>query len=121
MRSSFNYLYETSALDVLEVDDIGNTCIQASNDLGQNWILQIKTKLGFSYIIEYGPYYYNKITEYLNSSFQRIEYSEYKLQKKIDKFLNEPRRIITQVKFIDEDEALESIQSVVEVMNESYQ
>lgn len=120
MRSSFNYLYMTEAQDVLDIEDIGNVCIQANNDVGQNWILYIKTSLGFSYIIEYGPFQYNKNTEYLNSTFQRIEYSEYKLEKKIDKFLNEPRRMITQVQFIDEDEAFELIKNVVEVMNESY-
>lgn len=121
MRSSFNYFYTTMAEDCLDVEDIGNVCIQASNDAGQNWILLIKTRLGFSYILEYGPFYYTKITEYLNHTFQRIEYSEYKLEKKIDKFLNEPRRLITQVQFKDEDEALELMTSVVEVMNESYQ
>lgn len=121
MRSSFNYFYTTTAEDCLDVEDIGNVCIQASNDAGQNWILLIKTKLGFSYILEYGPFHYGKITEYLNHTFQRIEYSEYKLEKKIDKFLNEPRRLITQVQFKDEDEALELMTNVVEVMNESYQ
>lgn len=120
MRSSFNYMYETEAQDVLDIEDIGNVCLQASNDAGQNWILWIKTSLGFTYFIEYGPFNYNRNTEYLNSNFQRIEYSEYKIEKKIDKFLNEPRRLITQVNFIDEDEAFELIKNVVEVMNESY-
>ena len=51
MRSSFNYFYTTTAEDCLDVEDIGNVCLQASNDAGQNWILLIKTKLGFSYIL----------------------------------------------------------------------
>ena len=121
MRSSFNYFYTTTAEDCIDIEDIGNVCIQASNDTGQNWILLIRTKLGFSYILEYGPFFYGKITEYLSHTFQRIEYSEYKLEKKINKFLNEPKRVITQVQIRDEEEALELMTNVVEVMNESYQ
>jgi len=34
MRSSFNYMYMTEAQDVLNIEDIGNVCIQASNDAG---------------------------------------------------------------------------------------
>lgn len=120
MKSSFNYSYKATAEDCIDIPDVGNVCLQASNDVGQNWVLLIKTKLGFSYIMEYGPFYYDRITEYLNHTFQRIEYSEYKLEKKIDKFLNEPRRLITQVQFKDIDETLDLMTNVVEVMNESY-
>lgn len=121
MKNSFEYLYLTQSNDSIEIEDIGNCAILANNDMGQTWVFIIKTLLGFSYIIEYGPYYNYKLTDYLNSSFQKIEYSEFKIKKKIDKFLNDPRRMITQVQLIDEDEALNKIDNVAEVFNESYQ
>lgn len=122
MKQSFNYLYIQSSQDTIEIEDIGNIIIEANNDLGQSWLLWISTLLGFSYIIEYGPYsQVGKFSEYVNSNFQRIEYSEYKLEKKIDKFLNEPKRFITQVSFIDEHEARQKIKNMVEVFDEAHQ
>lgn len=122
MKQVFNYMYTQSSMDELEVEDIGNVIIEANNDLGQFWLIWISTQFGYCYIVEYGPYYKNnKQTDYLYQKFEKIEYSEYKLEKKIDKFLNDPKRFITQVDFIDEDTARNIICSVVETRDESYQ
>lgn len=119
MRYRVNYLYETTSNDSIDIEDIGNVCLLVNNDLGQNWVLLIKTILGITYILEYGPFYYHKNSDYVYSCFQKIDYSEYKLKKRIDKFINDPKRVITQVQFIDEDEARLLIKSVVEVFDAS--
>ena len=119
MRYRVNYLYETTSHDSVDIEDVGNVCLLVNNDLGQTWILLIKTILGITYILEYGPFYYHKNSDYVYSCFQKIDYSEYKLAKRIEKFINDPKRVITQVQFIDEDEARLLIKSVVEVLDES--
>ena len=114
-------MYLQSSNDSVSVEDIGNCALQAYNDLGDSWILIVYTSLGFSYIIEYGPIKNNQSTDYLFSRFDKIEYSEYKLEKRIDKFLNDPKRMITQVIECDIEDALLLVRNVAEVFNEARQ
>lgn len=121
MRKHFNYLYQIQSCSDITLDDIGNICMQASNDRGDSWILLIRTSLGFCYLVEYGPFSLDEHQEnYVYSRYEKFEYSEYKLEKKIDKFLNDSKKIITQVEIIDEDEARQNIKNVMEVLYESY-
>lgn len=115
-------MYLQSSYDSFSVEDIGNCSLRAYNDLGQSWLLVIQTILGFSYILEYGPLNNNgEIPNYLFSRFDKIEYSEYKLEKRIDKFLNDPKRLITQVEEYDLNEALLLMRNAAEVFNEACQ
>ena len=123
MKSSFNYCNEVVSHDTFEILDIGNVALQALNDHGQGWILFIKTNLGYSYILEYGPYNVdsNKSIQYIQSLFQCAEYSEYRLSRIIDKFLNDGKRQISQVIEINEDEVRNIIKNLIEVFDEAYQ
>ena len=58
----------------------------------------IKTIMGITKIIEYGPYNIDLGLQHEDSvvySYKKIDYSEYKINNIIDKFLNNPKRCIT--------------------------
>ena len=115
-------MYTQSSADTFTIEDVGNVCLVARNDSGDIWILVIKTLLGFCYILEYGPLNHNPLSQnYLISKFNKLQYSEYKLTKRIDNFLNDPKRMITQVDECNEEEAFSYMKSVVEVFHEAYQ
>lgn len=103
---TFDYLERVVVDGQLEVDDIGQCAILGRNDLGEEWYLFIKTELGWTEIIEWGPVIpdFDLLPATVNISYNRIEWSSYKIEKTIDKFLNNPKRGITQAQLTDVNE-----------------
>ena len=52
---TFDYMERVVVDGQLEVEDIGQCVIQANNDIGEEFYLIIKTDLGWTEILEYGP------------------------------------------------------------------
>ena len=122
MRQRFNYSYvQTSSADI-QIEDTGNVILRGINLMQQYWILYIKTYLGYTSVFEYGPYIKtNQPLYYSSQTFQKFQYSEHKIHTIIDKFINNPKRMIIQVEEISEEEARDDIQPIMEVFDESYQ
>lgn len=122
MRRNYNYSYvQTSSADI-QIEDTGNVILLGINLMQQQWILYIKTYLGYTSVFEYGPFVNdNQPLYYSSATFQKFQYSEHKLDTIIDKFINNPRRMIIQVKEISDEEARDDIQPILEVFDESYQ
>ena len=122
MRRNYNYFYvQTSSADI-QIEDTGNVILRGINLMQQYWILYIKTYLGYTSVFEYGPYVKNSQPLYYSqSSFQKFQYSEHKIDRIIDKFINNPKRMIIQVEEISDDIARDDIQPILEVFDESYQ
>lgn len=105
---NFEYFTVKTVMADIEIDAIGNCAIEANNDNGEFYYLVIRTNDGSSQVFEYGPTAHIGILEKsVNCSFQRINYSESKIQKIIKGFLNDPYRNITQARELDIKEALE--------------
>ena len=51
----FEYSCTITATRFLEVENIGELCLRASNDVGFQCLLLIHTELGTTKIVEYGP------------------------------------------------------------------
>lgn len=100
---TFEYLQRVVVDGELDVENIGQCVIQANNDLGEEFYLIIKTVMGWSEILEYGPCLPDMelLSANYNISYSRIEYNQGKLERVIDKFLNNPKRMITQAKVVD--------------------
>ena len=100
---TFDYLQRVVIDGQLEVADIGQCVIQANNDLSEEYYLIIKTELGWTEILEYGPCLPD--IELLQVNYQikysRFEYNQTKIERTIDKFLNDPKRSITQAQIVD--------------------
>lgn len=112
MRKTFDYLYQENPLDSIEVEDIGNCVIQAFNDMGYEWYLIIETSLGDSYIQEFGPFFpdiENYFPKGFKYNFYKLQYKESKLSKIIENFINDPKKLITQVLCIEEEIAYKKL------------
>ena len=100
---TFEYMQRVVVEANLEVDNVGDCVLQANNDFGNEYYLLIKTELGWSEVLEYGPCMpdIQLLPLDYNISYSRFEYNQGKLERIIDKFLNNPKRLITQARVTD--------------------
>lgn len=86
----FEYLAVVTVGAQLEVSDIGECAILARDDRGAEYYLIVTTKLGLTEIIEYGPCVpdVKLLPKSVVYKYTRINFSEYRIEKIIDKFLN---------------------------------
>lgn len=99
----FEYLQRITVEGQLDVDNIGDCTLLARNDFGEEFYLIIKTELGWTEVIEWGPVApdIGLLPTTVSITYNRFEYNEYRLEKLIDKFLNNPKRGITQAQITD--------------------
>ena len=109
----FEYLHRITVEAELDVDDIGQCCIRGRNDLGEEFYLIIRTDLGFTEQITYGLVVPDLEILPFNVSMQysRYEYSQSKIERQIDKFLNDPKKLITQADVIEYEEIVDPIKT----------
>ena len=110
----FEYLATKQYLDAIDIEDIGNVCLNALNDFGDEYFLSIQTHLGWTEIKEFGPCVVdsNVVNNYFNLLYNRYEYNESKIIKTIEKFINNDKRNITQIFFIDREVLLDRLKNV---------
>ena len=110
----FDYMRTVQSLDIIDIADIGNTCINAFNDEGEEWFLTINTYQGWTETVEFGPLVteQDKIRPYFSYNRYSYEYNEKKLERAIDKFINNPSRRITQVFEVEKDEAKSRLDAI---------
>lgn len=117
----FKYFYITEASDAIDIENLGNCFIEAYNDFGARFYLWIQTDLGFTKILEAGPYAEVNIpTKTANISYTQIEYSDSKITKRIETFLNSSKYMIRQaINKQDEytlEEKISKLYNIVEYM-----
>lgn len=114
------YFHMVTAMDSIEIEDVGQCAIEACNDSGAFYYLIIKTRDGFSDILEYGPIVLDVkiLPKSVICNYTHIEYDQKKIVKIIDTFLNNPKRNITQAREIDKEEALNNCRSLIGYMKE---
>lgn len=100
---TFDYLQRVVVEGQLDVEDIGQCVLLGRNDLGEEHYLLIKTEMGFSEVIEYGPSVPDlKLLPYaVTLKYNRFEFNQGKLEKIINKFLNDPKKGISQAEVTD--------------------
>lgn len=100
---TFDYLERVIVEGQLDVENIGQCIIEGNNDIGEFWYLFIKTELGWSEIIDYGPHLpdFDLLHPNFQIKYSRIEYNEGKIERTIDKFLNDPKRVISQARVVE--------------------
>ena len=110
----FDYLRTTTALDSIDIEDIGNCCINALNDSGEEWFLVIRTWEGWTEITDYGPLLVDsdQFSSYFVYNKYGYDFSEKKISTAIDKFLNNPKRVITQVYEVEKEFAKERLDMI---------
>lgn len=108
---TFEYLQRVVVEAELEVDNLGDCCIQAFNDIGEAYYLVIKTVLGYTEVLEYGPCLVD--LDMLQNNYQikynKFEYNQGKLERIIDKFLNDGKRAISQAMICDLNDIVDKL------------
>ena len=109
----FEYVQRVVVDATLDVDNIGECAIQARNDLGEEYYLMIKTVLGWTEIIEYGPACpdISMLPHTVNYKYDRFEFNSAKIERLIDKFLNDGKRMISQAQVVEVDDIRDFIVS----------
>ena len=114
MRKHFEYLMKLKPEADITIEDIGNCCLLAYDDLGFGYILIIKTDSGETQIIEYGPFIHDIEVPPCNVyyTYNRTQFSESKLCSRINKFLLQNN--ISQVDDVEIDDVRDYIKNMVE-------
>lgn len=115
---TYEYLYEVKATGFLEIENIGEVCLVANNDFFQEQILIITTEYGKTKIIQYGPTFVDNVQVPTNVSYtySEIDFSDYKIDKTIEKFINDAKFRATQVRVIELEDALDKITDLREFL-----
>ena len=115
---TFEYLQRIVVDGELEVDNIGDCILQANDDLGNEYYLIVKTLLGVTEIIEYGPIApdISILPPNYNIKYSRIDYNEGKIERSIDKFLNDGKRAITQARVVSLEDISEFLVNPIDRM-----
>ena len=87
---NFEFFYQEQPTADLEIEDIGNVAIIANNDAGMEYYLILKTDMGLTKSLEYGPSVpdVEDLPMSVTIKYNQFEFSENKIIKMINKFLN---------------------------------
>ena len=120
MSTYFNYDGTAQFNEEIEVEDIGNCCVRASNGEWCTFYLIIKTIRGQSYCLEYGPVVPDLplLPKNFYVNYSIIKFNEKTLYKKIFGFLNDPKKQIVDAE-VEEDSfnAEEDFHNIFELFN----
>ena len=116
---NFEYMFTTQASASIDIEDLGNFIIQAYSDIGQSSILIVKTILGNTQIIEYGPFYIddNKMNRHIETIYDNISFDIKKIINKVTKFLDSKKIRVTQVVEKTFDEVKDSIKNPLDFLS----
>lgn len=107
MEKTFEYMATQSFLADIHIDNIGNTIIQANDDWGRFFYLWVKTDDGFTKILELGPYCTDpdlqEFVKKFNFNYERFDYSESKIIKRVTGFLNSYNSITQAIEISEEE------------------
>ena len=111
---NFEYMKVSTSMDSIEVEDIGNVYIRASNDAADEWYMSIQTSLGWVEVKQFGPLKIDGegLGLFFNYIYQKFEYSEKKLFKLISDFINNPKKAITVAEIISKSDFEEKLTEV---------
>lgn len=104
MKHTFDYFYTMQPNDSFLVDDISNVVLNVLNDVGQEWYIKVSTELGDTEIIKFGPIFADNdnFANEFKLEYCKIQYNEKRIINEIDRFINDNKKIITQIIEIDE-------------------
>ena len=100
---TFEYLERVVVEAQIDIDNIGDFNLLCRNDVGDEFYMIVRTELGWTQLLEYGPYTPDlaQLPLNYNIKYSRFEYNQGKLERAIDKFLNDPKRMISQAQLVE--------------------
>lgn len=100
MAHQFNFNGTMSFEDSIIVEDLGNTCLEAVDELNYCYYFITRTKLGTTTCVEFGPIDLEDdlLPDETNIHFERFEFSNNAIIKKIGKFLMSKKNMLVKSK-----------------------
>jgi hypothetical protein len=110
----FEFSVQKTFNQSIDVVDMGNTALRCTNRLMEDYYLIIKTVLGKSHIMKFGPVCpdLDILIDGFSTSYTKIDYKENKIYKEIDKFINDFKKEIDSIEEITEYEAWSAFPSI---------
>jgi len=105
---TINYNGEATFLGQLDVDNIGEFAIEASNDEGMFWYYICRTLFGTTTIATSGPRVpdIEILPKTFNQARYTMQFNEAKIIKDVTKFLNDFKKQITKAEVISIPDAI---------------
>ncbi len=110
----FEFNKELKAQNFVDIPNIGEFGLECWNDVGQSYYVFVKTILGETYMATCGPVLsdVNELFMGFSISYTHFGYSEMKLAKAINLFLNDKYRAIIGAEVIPLDDCIEQFKDV---------
>lgn len=83
----------------IDIEDIGNVALRCSNEKMRDYYIVVKTYLGKTAIISFGPLVsdIDALVDNMTLSFKKFDYKESTIEREIEKFINDGRSFINKV------------------------
>jgi len=103
----FEFSVQRTFNESIDVVDIGNTALRCTNNQLDNYYIIIKTVLGKTSILKFGPICpdLETLLNDFSVSYKKIDYKEPVICREIDKFINDFKKDIKTVEEITDYEA----------------
>lgn len=114
----FEYCYTTTATADIEIEDVGTFSLCAYTQIEEYYLI-VQTHYGITKIIKYGPKLIDleELPSTVSYFYRKIDFSQSRICKIIDDFLNNDKPIIS-VELLDIEEAKSRIKNLVDELNE---
>lgn len=113
----FDFDKETLSNGAVEIENIGECALSCLNDDMEEYYLVISTVMGKSYIFQYGPIVQDLDTlDNISCSITTLDYTEPKLIKIIDRFINDYSKRIKYIEVLPKAEVLAKCRSIIQYM-----
>lgn len=109
----FEYNNQLLPQNSIDINDIGQCCLECVNEEGMFYYLIIKTTMGITTIATCGPVVpdVNRLPSGFTTTLKRIDYKEDKIAKELKYFLNDKKNII-EANVLSFDEAISNFRDV---------
>jgi len=114
----FKYDGVTTYNNSIDIDNIYQTCLKATDENNMNYYLIIRTLLGECSCLEYGPLVEGDplLPDNTKIEFSRFESDDFKLKKMIKKFLSPRNKGRTQIVDVYEIQFKEALDEGIDLL-----
>ena len=113
----FDYKKEEVFTKTVDVVDCGNFALRATNETGMHeYYIIVKTIMGKTAILRFGPIVPDLpiLCADFELTHKIIEYKENSINKEISKYINDPKKEISEVNVIEDFEAYKMLPEISE-------
>jgi hypothetical protein len=110
----FEFSVQKTFNQSIDIVDMGNTALRCTNRQLDDYYLIVKTIMGKTHFIKFGPVYPDTevLLDDFSVSYKKVDYKENVVFREIDKFINDFKKDIENVEEITEYEAWQAFPAV---------